>query len=199
MPKNVGIWRVRLLGSQMPTARPIRKSIRPMVTTSCATSGAPASRRIRMRSISAPRIGAATSTVIANGDERLHAVVDLQLPVDEGAEHPHRALREVEDARRRVGDDQTHREDRVDRPDRDPDDEGEQDRVPRDRPAGPRLLEDEAQQEDDDATLRGMSDAVPVRRSAPTPRSRPRFFPRSVDGSPRPARSAGYRRRPSAL
>ena len=24
MPKNVGIWRVRLFGSQMPTARPIR-------------------------------------------------------------------------------------------------------------------------------------------------------------------------------
>ena len=24
VPKNVGIWRVRLFGSQMPTARPIR-------------------------------------------------------------------------------------------------------------------------------------------------------------------------------
>ena len=96
---------------------------------------------MRIRSISAPSSGAATRTVIANATSGWHAVVDLQLPVDEGAEHAHRALREVEDARRGVGDDETHREDRVDRADRDADHEREQDRVPRDRPARPRLLD----------------------------------------------------------
>ena len=47
-------------------------------------------------------------------DERLDPPVDLQLPEDEGQEHADRALREVEDARRRVGDDESGGGDRVD-------------------------------------------------------------------------------------
>ncbi len=53
-------------GFQMKAANPMRASMRPMVTTSWATSGAAASRRIRSRSIPAPNSGAAMTTVTAN-------------------------------------------------------------------------------------------------------------------------------------
>ena len=48
--------------SQMVDARPIRKNISPMVTTSCTTSGACTNRRINTRSMTAPKSGATIST-----------------------------------------------------------------------------------------------------------------------------------------
>ena len=62
LPKNVPTDRVSP-GSQNVAARPIRKSIRPIVTTSCDTNGAVVRRRMKTRSITAPINGAATSTV----------------------------------------------------------------------------------------------------------------------------------------
>ena len=76
------------------------------------------------------------------GDERLDARVDLQLPVDEREQHPHRALREVEDPRCRVGDDESCGRDRVDRSERDADDDEEEERIAGDRSPRPRLLDD---------------------------------------------------------
>ena len=65
IPKNVGIvWTE--FGSQMLTARPMRASMRPIVTTNCATSGAVARRRMSNRSTTAPNRGAKPSTVITS-------------------------------------------------------------------------------------------------------------------------------------
>ena len=66
VPKNVGIWRVRLFGSQMPDRQTDQEQHEADGHDELRDQGAPASRRMRMRSISAPRSGAATSTVIAN-------------------------------------------------------------------------------------------------------------------------------------
>ena len=46
----------------MVAASPMRKNIKPMVTTSCTTSGASTNRRMRTRSMSAPNSGATIST-----------------------------------------------------------------------------------------------------------------------------------------
>ena len=62
VPKNRLMWRVSW-GSQIRPARPMRASIKPMVVTIWATSGASAIARISTRSMSAPMIGAATNTV----------------------------------------------------------------------------------------------------------------------------------------
>ncbi len=62
LPKNVPTDRVSF-GSQNVAASPMRKSIRPIVTTICDTSGAVVRRRMKTRSMNAPRSGAATSTV----------------------------------------------------------------------------------------------------------------------------------------
>ena len=63
-PKNVGMTRwVLLFGFQIDPARPIRPSIRPIVTTSWATIGESVRNRMISRSISTPMRGAATSTV----------------------------------------------------------------------------------------------------------------------------------------
>ncbi len=48
--------------SQIVDASPIRKNISPMVTTSLTTSGASTSRRMRVRSMTAPNSGATIST-----------------------------------------------------------------------------------------------------------------------------------------
>jgi hypothetical protein len=64
VPKNVGMTRcVLLLGFQTDAARPIRPSIRPIVTTSWATIGESVRNRMIPRSMSTPISGAATSTV----------------------------------------------------------------------------------------------------------------------------------------
>ena len=62
VPKNRLMWRVSW-GSQIRPARPMSASMRPMVVTICATSGASAMARMSTRSMSAPMIGAATNTV----------------------------------------------------------------------------------------------------------------------------------------
>ena len=72
-------------------------SIRPIVTTSFATSGASAIRRIKTRSIATPRSGAATSTVRSSATNVWMPGVDLQLPIDERHDHADGALGEVED------------------------------------------------------------------------------------------------------
>ena len=112
--------------------------MRPTVVTICATRGASDIARIRTRSMIAPMSGAATNTVSSERDEGLDAPVDLELPEHVGEEHADRALGEVEDARRRVGDDEAGGGDRVHRAVGDPDDQPERDRVQRDRVAGPR-------------------------------------------------------------
>ena len=71
VPKNVVMLGVSL-GSQTFNAKPIMASIRPMVTTSCATSGASHIRRMRTRSTSAPNNGAATSTVSPTATSVFH-------------------------------------------------------------------------------------------------------------------------------
>ena len=65
VPKNRSIRR-GVCGSQKMAARPMRASMRPIVVTICATSGASASRRIRTISMIAPISGAATKTVRMN-------------------------------------------------------------------------------------------------------------------------------------
>ena len=65
VPKNRSIRR-GVCGSQRMAARPMRASIRPIVVTICATSGASASRRIRTISMIAPSAGVSTKTVRAN-------------------------------------------------------------------------------------------------------------------------------------
>ena len=62
VPKNRLMWRVSC-GSQIRPASPMRASMRPMVVTICATRGASAILRIRVISMIAPMIGAATNTV----------------------------------------------------------------------------------------------------------------------------------------
>ena len=62
VPKNVGIT-CCVLGFQIDAARPIRASVRPMVTTSWATNGESVRNRMIPRSMSTPMSGAATSTV----------------------------------------------------------------------------------------------------------------------------------------
>ena len=137
VPKNRLMCRVSW-GSQISPARPMRASMRPTVVTICATRGASAIARMRTRSMIAPMSGAATNTVRMQGDEGLDAPVDLELPEHVREEHADRALGEVEDARRRVGDDQAGGGDRVHGAVGDADDQPERDRVQRDRVAGPR-------------------------------------------------------------
>ena len=62
VPKKRLMWRVSC-GSQIRPARPMRASMRPIVVTICATSGASAIARISTRSMIAPMSGAATNTV----------------------------------------------------------------------------------------------------------------------------------------
>ena len=63
-PKNPG--KRRASGFQMFTAKPMRNSVRPIVTTSDVATDTPWSRRIRNRSISAPASGATTRTTTNN-------------------------------------------------------------------------------------------------------------------------------------
>ena len=62
-PKNVPIVRY-VSPDHMMSASPMKNASRPMVATSCATSGASASRRITSRSITAPTSGAMTNTTM---------------------------------------------------------------------------------------------------------------------------------------
>ncbi len=64
IPKKVGIVRLSL-GFQIVTASPIRATMRPIVTTSCATNGASVRRRMSTRSTTAPSTGATPATVIS--------------------------------------------------------------------------------------------------------------------------------------
>ena len=63
LPKNVGMTCCVVLGFQTDAARPMRPSIRPIVTTSWATIGESVRYRMIPRSMSTPMTGAATSTV----------------------------------------------------------------------------------------------------------------------------------------
>ncbi len=62
LPKNVGMV-CGVVGFHTDAARPIRPSIRPIVTTSWATIGESVRNRMISRSMSTPMRGAATSTV----------------------------------------------------------------------------------------------------------------------------------------
>ena len=62
VPKNRSMCRVSC-GSQMSPARPMSMSMRPIVVTNWATSGASAIARMSTRSMTAPMSGAATNTV----------------------------------------------------------------------------------------------------------------------------------------
>ena len=105
----------RLLGSQIRPARPMSASMRPIVVTICATSGASARRRMRTRSISAPMSGAATNTVSNSATKVWIPQLTCSSQKMYAMNMPDRALGEVEDARGRVGDDQAGGGDRVDR------------------------------------------------------------------------------------
>ncbi len=121
------------------------ENIRPSVTTSCTTSEESVDVPHQHPLDEAPISGAITRIA------RMSAIgagmpVDPQLPVHERHEHADGALGEVEDARGRVGDDDAGGRDRVDRAERDADDERRDDAVERDRAAGPRLDDDDDQE-----------------------------------------------------
>ena len=115
VPKNRSMWRVSC-GSQISPASPMSASMSPTVVTICATSGASdMARLMSTRSMIAPIQRRSHEHREHERDEGLDAPIDLELPEHVRQEHADRALREVEDARGRVGDDQPRRRHRVHR------------------------------------------------------------------------------------
>ena len=104
-------------GPRSCSASPMSANIIPTVTISCTTSGLPCRWRMITRSSATPNSGAITSTTSGRRDPRRPAPAVGRvghLPVHVRHEHADRALGEVEDARRRVDDDEAAGRHRVD-------------------------------------------------------------------------------------
>ena len=89
----------------------------PTVTMSCTTSDWPCRWRMIARSSATPNSGASTSTTSGNAihvGQPHRSVGSVNCQYTYANEHADRALGEVEDARRRVHDDQAARRHRVD-------------------------------------------------------------------------------------
>ena len=138
VPKKRLMWRVSC-GSQIRPARPMRASMRPIGGDDLRDQRRVGDRPHEHALDDRAHERRGDEHGEQQGDEGLDAPVDLELPEHVGEEHADRALGEVEDARRRVGDDEAGGGDRVHRAVGDADDQPEQDRVERDRAAGPRL------------------------------------------------------------
>ena len=113
-----GFSSVRCSPFQIHAAAPLSRISSPIVTVTTASASARWTGRITSRSIE----HAAEEREHEREEERApvrDAPVE-QLPADEGREHRHLALREVDDPRRAVDQDEREREQRVDAAGRDP-------------------------------------------------------------------------------
>ena len=93
-----------------------------MVTTMFVIVAAPPRFRMTTRSMTTPMSGASTSSTAANASRGRPVMLDPKIPIRERRDHRHRTVREVEDARRGVRDDEPARRDEVDAREREPED-----------------------------------------------------------------------------
>ncbi len=122
---------------QIHAAKPMRNTMSATVAMSCTTRLLRAARLIANRSRNTPSAGAITSDDRATRQDLGEAPLLRELPVDERHEHADGALREVEDAARRVGDDEPGGGEGVDRSQRDAGDRRAQEPRPCDGRARP--------------------------------------------------------------
>ena len=106
------------------------------MTTMFVIVAAPPRFRMTTRSITMPMIGASTSSTAANASGAGPVMLDPKVPIREGRDHRDRAVREVEDARRRVRDDEPARRDEVDARDREAEDRVAQELADHPNPGG---------------------------------------------------------------
>ena len=103
------------VGFQIQFAMPIIENSNDTVTTSFTVSVVPCKPRKIATSKNAPNNGPSTSSTTAIDSRRGPVPLEAELPVREGAQHADGAVREVEDARRRVREHEAARRDREDR------------------------------------------------------------------------------------